>query len=1500
MTMPDLRTKLEAPSPAPTDMSFKSEQSMDPPFGFHKRTKLEAPSPAPTDMSFKSKQSMDPPFGFHKRNVVQERFTSPAPSYFSVRPVAFIEGNVRTKFAAPSPAPTGVSFQSEQSMDPLVGFQNGVSCPSPIMEDCLRCPKCSDVLKDPVSIPCGHSFCKTCIQSYWTKPANEESYSCPQCKKRFKNRPALNLNVALNQMLKQAKFSPALPAQSYTGPGDVACDICTGSKIRAVKWCLTCNVAYCETHVRQHYTVGALQRHTLRDMMGDPETRSCQLHYRGLEVFCRTDQVFICLVCAMEEHKGHDTVLAKTEVQDAEFSSLTESRMKDEVQHNNADLAMEDRLQRAEAFLSYLTQLFCRRLEDSSIFGFELVEVAALSRDLDLGMLYDCRSDLFSSDVLLWEKNIVSSTRLSITRPHKDVRILDGDSLHDRLTALDLTLPLRASVISGLVKIAGASAFFNHNIQSQLQDRVTLHYRTSTRLDMLNHELLHDGFPPSVTGLTSATHVVVAVLYGSQAFFVFDSKKDRRAENADLKDVAKKLINSSSQTDLLSRLSEQDKSALCHCAAFIDGNCVQNPVDFETTVRLYNSFQNAKKEVPLKVWLYPLKNLDQTSACVVRHVTKDQLYKAEKVLEHLGRQVNFCHHMMSVFNSYDIFKQFSALKDALCNFFSLLQQYQCNFQKRLASCIKITREKGEGGLQELLETNAKSPFGLVKTYQWLQNKSTEMRALIQCSSANVTIIKGQKDFQHYVQDCQADRLLCFILTSVDNVEDPFLSALAQYIKSMNTVITTKMRHAVEVSGTSQKILSDLESFLLNKESNANTQETVFVAASVPDPCSPGSAVHFYQSGSSLSLNAKLEVKLESAEIIAVDQTRVTMKLQSAEGYRVEYRVAKKDRKWRVISCTRESCVVSGLTPGTHYELRYALTDSKGMSNYSGITEFQTVSRVRPGAPTVLKLNKEEICIAWEKAEEDDDDEDSLVLYYRVEYLEAGLEGWQSIQTDGPVCECTITLPDSTCYRARVCAVYANGDTSAPSEDSEIPVHVWNINLSERRASLLLDLLKSQNVKEPLEITDFTEEEGEVQSFLQCLHWISELRVSFNVLVRMAHALEKIKPCGPMTLEGALKQPLKELSIVQKSPQQAEEVSSRVQSSLVSLLRLWKIDCLNLTECTMEAQLYTFLINQQSPVSIRFPKETLQKLIAMVYEVRDAEFTSCFLQKICGDLTSCFVTWNIIHYFLQHHTLTVDLRNSPIGQEDIRELLPLLDRIKLKRLNSSFIMAVMSAICETGSAHSVSSLLNLSENCVNLENRELSFADCAALRFTLEHCTGVSLNFLWSSLPEGELERIIPLLSHVAHLRVDRKLLLKLLHCCNVPELHQEAAVLLSALHHRLDFSCYDALDLTADTTTYSLGIEDCKVICKTIQKAHEHVLLILHDCEIEDAGVEQLYPIRNKITLSCSNALLHKFSPSAPVEPELKSVAQESEVDLGPGPVEQWHWFWNVLKSCQE
>ncbi|XDV26204.1 hypothetical protein PO909_029968, partial [Leuciscus waleckii] len=192
-----------------------------------------------------------------------------------------------------------------------------------IYQDEFQCSVCLDLLKNPVTIPCGHSYCKICITGCWDQEDQMRVYSCPQCRQTFSPRPALAKNTILAEVVEKLKKTK-LPADCYAGAGDVQCDVCAGRKRKAVKSCLGCLESYCQTHFDCHEEFHSRKPHKVTDATGRLQEMICQTHDKLLEVFCRTDQKCICLLCTMDEHKNHDTVSAaaqRTEKQS--FQSLS-------------------------------------------------------------------------------------------------------------------------------------------------------------------------------------------------------------------------------------------------------------------------------------------------------------------------------------------------------------------------------------------------------------------------------------------------------------------------------------------------------------------------------------------------------------------------------------------------------------------------------------------------------------------------------------------------------------------------------------------------------------------------------------------------------------------------------------------------------------------------------------------------------------------------------------------------------------------------------------------------------------------------------------------------------------------------------------------------------------------------------------------------------------------------------------------------------------------------
>ncbi|XP_034443803.1 tripartite motif-containing protein 16-like [Hippoglossus hippoglossus] len=242
------------------------------------------------------------------------------------------------------------------------------------------CSICLDPLRDPVTTGCGHSYCLSCINTHWDKQEERGSYSCPQCRQTFTPRPVLVKNTMLADLVEELKKTglQAAPADHcYAGPEDVACDFCTGRKLKALKSCLVCLVSYCEKHLQPHFQLAPFKKHQLVEPSEKLQENICSRHDEVMKMFCRTDQQCICYLCSVDEHKDHDTVTAAAErterqrelglrrqtiqqrVQDTE-KDVKLLQQEEEAVNGSADKAVED----SEKIFTELIRLLEKRSSD--------------------------------------------------------------------------------------------------------------------------------------------------------------------------------------------------------------------------------------------------------------------------------------------------------------------------------------------------------------------------------------------------------------------------------------------------------------------------------------------------------------------------------------------------------------------------------------------------------------------------------------------------------------------------------------------------------------------------------------------------------------------------------------------------------------------------------------------------------------------------------------------------------------------------------------------------------------------------------------------------------------------------------------------------------------------------------------------------------------------------------------------------------------------------------
>ncbi|XP_007552032.1 tripartite motif-containing protein 16-like [Poecilia formosa] len=185
-----------------------------------------------------------------------------------------------------------------------------------IDEEDVYCEICFDLLKYPVTIPCGHNFCINCIKAHWDEEEETGTNSCPQCWKTFNPSGASEKTTALPSLVEQLKkiSLQAAPDDScYAGLQDVACFFCCGRKLKAISFCFICQAFYCSRHVHPHFDDPPLKKHKMVKASKMVQNNICSRHDEVIDVFCRTDQKFICSLCLEKVHQGHDTVSAAAE-----------------------------------------------------------------------------------------------------------------------------------------------------------------------------------------------------------------------------------------------------------------------------------------------------------------------------------------------------------------------------------------------------------------------------------------------------------------------------------------------------------------------------------------------------------------------------------------------------------------------------------------------------------------------------------------------------------------------------------------------------------------------------------------------------------------------------------------------------------------------------------------------------------------------------------------------------------------------------------------------------------------------------------------------------------------------------------------------------------------------------------------------------------------------------------------------------------------------------------
>ncbi|XP_067462956.1 uncharacterized protein [Thunnus thynnus] len=560
----------------------------------------------------------------------------------------------------------------------------------------------------------------------------------------------------------------------------------------------------------------------------------------------------------------------------------------------------------------------------------QTVQMAALGRPFNLGMLYDCRKDSLIPSMTLWDHDDLLNHIGERPQCFNDFEIVASESIEDKSSSLNVDASLKLSVLFGLLNTNGSAKYLEDCKKSKNQARVTLKYEATTKFRELsmNHLGGVNIKYPDVFDKGVATHVVTAILYGAQAFFVFDrevsQEENHQVAEGNLKSMIKMIPGMKGDESLQlndETLAKVEKfSCKFHGDFFLD----KNPVSYQDAVQVYQSLPKllgAKREkvVPLKVWLLPLACLDSGATQLVRQISTLFVRRVQTVIEDFSELEMRSNDAIKTM----IAQQFPEVGKKLKTFKKVCFDFKEKFQQDLAKKLPLIR----GGEEEEVLPN---PFNMDKLMKWMDCAEKEIYILQSFINMmkNIKIVPSENDL--HKETLSAEHAVCFVFTPLGSAE-PYLSALPTYLNETDKPVPLETKEVLDAMRHKAKLFGDFS------EANKENKNIKFLIVALPNKAQKGSSIHLYKDGFPVTEDFEPPSKPETVKERHITHNSVMVNIcpprfgaKNITSYSVEYCVSGEDEWQETRASTALYVTVSSLKPATQYMFKCRAVTSEGV------------------------------------------------------------------------------------------------------------------------------------------------------------------------------------------------------------------------------------------------------------------------------------------------------------------------------------------------------------------------------------------------------------------------------------------------------------------------------------------------------------------------------------------------------------------------------------------
>ena len=681
-----------------------------------------------------------------------------------------------------------------------------------------------------------------------------------------------------------------------------------------------------------------------------------------------------------------------------------------------------------------------------------LIEIPALGRHVELGMLYDRRNDNLTNKKL--SKRYIKSTSIKENTFDRIITIIQAaDNLRKISQALNISDSLATSIFIGLVKVSGAAAYVHDKHGFDNEARVILHLVSTVKRE----ELRPDIKLADCNFFEHATHLVAGVIYGVQAFFVFSRQ---RRENESISQVQCDLVEAISKLKACITVgggkklpfeSNTDYTEI-KCQFYGDISSINAvPITFIDAIECLTKLikKKKKKAVPLSFLLKPWSEFDCRGPIFLSLNSDIHTIIHEMLLGIDCIEVE-CKGLLKD----SLWTEFPRFAKILKSFLDQVLKFKQSFQRRLACEIPKIRShnKNEQTLVMYLSAIKESPFYLPKLRRWVEYVDKVMNVVKSSLEILMPInIFSLLDSLPNISNSNGN-VVCFCFPSVYQ-QEKHLREMSRYLEIQTfDIVLNERQHQENVEYNSdfesREIAASVSHFKRFMEANNSSTQIKFVGVGFYQADSNGqqrinkAEIRLYENGVLKSFElpgatGKPIIEHKTHDSVTLKWTPPSVGLAHIKTYSVKYKKEYSGHHdWLTsrISTTNFITTIRSLEPHTTY--RFAVVADCGV----GLSESSPASNMCTTLPSSAPLNVKKakvsfnsVQVVWETPKQIT--EELSISHYKIKYHPSS-ESQESDynKTDGRNCMHTLDrLTPNTSYGIFVCAVFNNGYESAFSQ-----------------------------------------------------------------------------------------------------------------------------------------------------------------------------------------------------------------------------------------------------------------------------------------------------------------------------------------------------------------------------------------------------------------------------------------------------------------------------------